>query len=54
MKIDEARKLYSNVNNDFTSITIKDLCNYKNYVNYNGSYNREDLERVLKFCYDKN
>ena len=52
MKIDEARKLYSNVNNDFTSITIKDLCNYKNYVNYNGSYNREDLERVLKFCYD--
>ncbi len=52
MKIEEARKLYSYVNNDFTSITIKDLCDYKNYVNYNGSYNRDDLERALKFCYD--
>lgn len=52
MTIDETKKLYSNINKDFTSITIKDICGYKSYVNYNGSYNREDLERILKFCYD--
>jgi len=52
MTIDETKKLYSNINEDFTSITIKDICDYKSYVNFNGSYNRDDLERVLKFCYD--
>jgi len=52
MTIDETRRLYSNINRDFTSITIKDICSYKSYVNFNGSYNRDDLERVLKFCYD--
>ena len=52
MTIEETKKLYSNINRDFTSITIKDICDYKNYVNYNGSYNKEDLEKVLKFCYD--
>lgn len=52
MTIENARKLYSNVNNDFTSITLDDVCSYSFYVNYNGSYNRTDLERMLKFCYD--
>lgn len=52
MKIEETRKLYSHINNDFTSITLKDLCDYKHYVNFNGSYNRSDLEKSLKFCYD--
>lgn len=38
--------------NDYTSITIKDVAGYNYYVNYNGSYNKKELENMLDFAYE--
>lgn len=52
MDYNEASRLYEYINKDFTCITLNDICTYKNYVNYNGTFNKEILDRALKFCYE--
>ncbi len=52
MSYDESLKLFSYIDNDFSSITLGEVTSYKIYVNYNGFYNKNDFEKMLKFCYE--
>ena len=52
MSIEEALKLFTYIEKDYTTITIKDAANVEYYMNPNGSYNKDKLKNMLDFAYD--